>query len=117
MSHISDTFIRRLSENQAEIVDFLHEYILGIPNLRQNMNWGVPCYYGKALICYQNAVKNDGIELNFFRGHLFELGDSRLVSKGRKLVAGYTIYSCDDIDHEFLQLLLDLGIELDKEHK
>ena len=87
---------------QRNMLLFLHEYFLSFPHISARLNFKIPFYYQKSWITYTNPIKRQGVELVFLRGKDL-LHHPQLDAKGRKLVAGISYYSANDIDIHALE--------------
>jgi len=107
-------YIYNLSPNRQEIVQVLHNYFLSYDQIQDKIRFKIPFYYGKTWICYTNPIKKDGIELVFVRAR--ELRDSKefLDFKKRKMAAGISYYSPEEVDLEKVAIVFYEALELDK---
>ncbi len=108
-----EDFIYGLDGQQKAIVSCLCDHLTEQHNLFSKINWNIPTFYKKNWICYLNPIKNEGIELAFFKG--FELSNVQgvLKSKGRKLVHGIDFYSTNAIHLPTINEIVQEAILLD----
>ena len=109
-----EDFILGLDGQQKAIVSFLHQYIVEQHHLIPKINWNIPAYYNKNWICYLNPIKNEGIELAFFRGKDLSNEQGVLLSKGRKLVCGIDFFSIEEIDIYTIRTVIHEAVILDE---
>jgi len=86
-----DYFLDTLSENQRNIISFLHQEFLNQPGVVYKMRFKVPFYDYGTWICYLNPKKKDRVELCFLRGKELSNASGLLEDYGRKIVAGIMI--------------------------
>lgn len=104
-----------VSDNQMEIILRLHRLFTDIPGIECKKRFKIPFYYRHSWVAYLNPIKKDGIELCFLKGLEMSNHDGRLQSKDRKMVAGISIYSFEEIDEDSVldhfheALILDEG--------
>ena len=90
-----ENVISGFDQNQQNIAWFIHEWLTRDFDLTCKIKYKIPFYYQKSWICYVNPVKNSGLELCFTRAQKFSNQQGLLESKGRKYVAGITMYTID----------------------
>lgn len=110
-------YILGLDGQKKAIVSFLHAYFTEHFDLQPKISWNIPVYYRKNIICYLNPIKDDGIELAFYRGLELSNDHQLLDSKGRKMVAGIDFYDLKDIDEELINEIINEAIILDDLNK
>ena len=108
-----EDFIYGLDGQQKAIVSYLHHHLTQHHDLMAKINWNIPTFYRKSWICYLNPIKNEGIEMAFFKGHALSNEQGVLASKGRKLVAGVDLFSIDAIDLPAINQIVQEAILLD----
>jgi len=106
-------YVLGLDGQQKAILSFLHDHIKNQHELMPKIQWGIPTYYHRNLICYLNPIKKDGIELAFFRGNKLSNQQGLLSHKGRKLVAGIDIYGLEKIKLVLIDQIINEAIILD----
>lgn len=112
MVRVAD-IIAGFDQNQQEIAWFIHEWLTLDYDLFCKIKYKIPFYYQKSWICYVNPVKYSGIELCFMKANKLTNEQGLLESKGRKYVAGITMYT---IDHNlFKKIRVDLLEALDND--
>ena len=108
------THIESLANQQREITSFLHSWLTMEHNLEAKYRFKIPFYYQNTWICYLNPIKNDGIEFNFVRARELSLHEDVLDFKGRKMVAGISLYDVKKIPLDKLGLVLEEALILDE---
>lgn len=108
-----ENFIFGLDGQQKAIVSFLHHHLSTHHDLTSKINWNIPAYYRKSWICYLNPIKNEGIELAFFRGNELSNEQGALLSKNRKLVSGIDFFDVLSIDLILINEIVQEAIILD----
>ena len=112
-----EQFILGLDGQQKAIVSYFHRHLSSTHDLQSKINWNIPAYYRKSWICYLNPIKNEGIELAFFRGRELSNEQALLNSKDRKLVSGIDFYSIQQINIQLVDEIIQEAIILDDLHK
>ena len=107
-------YILGLDGPQRAISSFLHQHIKFKHELVSKIQWKIPTYYQRHLICYLNPIKRNGIELAFFRGTKLSNEQGLLAHKGRKLVAGIDIYNVEEIELELIDQIINEALILDQ---
>ena len=111
-----DLFLEDLSENQKEIILFLHQQFLDYPEIQCKFRYHIPFFYFKSWLCYLNPKnKIDGFELVFIYGKRMYDESGLLEVRGRKQVAGIMINSLDEILISTINELFAQAIILDEE--
>ncbi len=108
-----ENYILGLGGQQKAIVSFFHQHIKHHHDLLPRIKWNIPTYHRRSMICYLNPIKNDGVELAFFRGSQLSNEQGILTSKGRKLVAGIEIFDLESIDTRMVDEIIQEAIILD----
>jgi len=103
-----DYFLDTISENQRNIISFLHEEFLNYPGVTFKMRFKVPFYDYGSWFCYLNPVKPNKVELCFLKGKEMTNGAGLLDDRGRKMVAGIMIADYSDMP---LQPIIESFIE------
>lgn len=112
MSRVENV-ISGFDHNQQEIAWFIHEWLTKDFDLSCKINYKIPFYYQKSWICYIKPVKNSGIELCFTKANILRNEQGLLEKKGRKYVAGITMFA---IDHNlFEKIRVDVLEALDND--
>lgn len=93
-------FIYEQEEPVQAIMLALHELLSSFPEITCKIRYKIPFYYRKSWICYLNPLKNKGVELVFIHGGRLSNVQGLLDTKGRKMVAGITFTSVEDIHSE-----------------
>ena len=107
-------YAAKQSENQAEILIFLHDVICTYPGVHTKIAYRIPFFYRKSWLCYTNPTKDGGVELSFTRGNELLDIDNILDCKGRKQIKGITYFKLSDINEEQLFTILEEAVELDE---
>ncbi|MEM6803363.1 MAG: hypothetical protein AAF696_18290, partial [Bacteroidota bacterium] len=92
-----EDFLLKQSEQQQEIIHFLHQLLHQEWALEMKMRYQVPFYFKKSWICYLNPLKNGGIEWAFPRGNELSNAQGLLDAKGRKQVMGINIMHLSEL--------------------
>jgi len=103
-----DVFLESITDNQRQIIEFLHTQFLSYPEVSYKMRFRIPFYDYKKWICYLNPVKPDKIELCFLRGKQLSNVQGLLEDRGRKKVTGIYI---DDLKTLPLESILEIFAE------
>lgn len=109
-----DNFILGLDGQQKAIVSYLNQLLSQHHDLIGKIQWNIPTYYRKSLICYLNPIKNNGVELAFFRGASLSNDQQLLNRKGRKLVAGIDLFEVVDLPEKEINEIVQEAIILDQ---
>ncbi len=112
MSAVEDLIYNKEGKQQ-EILLFLHDLMISIPNVEAKVRWKLPFYFRKSWICYTNVLKNGNIELCFMRAIELSNASGILNMKGRRQIGGIEISSLDDIPMDALQEVLQEALLLD----
>ncbi len=107
-----EEYIFELDGTTYEILQFFHLLLIEEYGLTPKLRFKIPFYYTSSWICYLNPLKNDQVELCFIRGRELSNKHGLLLTKGRKLVAGFTLTSLDEIPlpeiHQAITEAIDL---------
>lgn len=108
-------YLYNLTQNQAAIVQYLHEIISENPGIELKRRWHLPFYFRNSWICYFNLLKNGNVEWAFTRGN--ELGNANgwLDSRGRKQIYSVNFESVSDIEREVAHRTLQEALLLDEQ--
>jgi len=109
-----ESHMEALENQQRKITFFLHEWLTEQFNLEAKYRFKIPFYYQNTWICYLNPLKKDGIDFNFVRARELSLHEGLLDFKGRKMVAGISLYDVKKIPLEPLSLVVEEAILLDE---
>jgi hypothetical protein len=93
--------------NQKCIIQFWHNILATYPTIISKIAFKVPFYYQNTWVCYLNPVKANGIELVFINGQQLKL-NSLLQTKGRKMVAGISFYSMEELGEGMVGSVLEI---------
>jgi hypothetical protein len=110
---ISD-YLFKVTSEQAEIVQCLHDLIMETPAIEVKQRWNLPFYYRKSWICYFNILKNGNVEWAFTRGNELSNEDQWLEARGRKQIYSVNFASVDDIDMLLAKVTLQEALLLDE---
>ena len=112
MNSIED-YILDLKGQQKIIINLLHHHLMRTTDLRVNIRYGIPMYRRKSWVCYLNPIKKDGVEFCFGRGHSLSNEQGILDMKGRKLVAGISLYDVTNFSMQALDEIIQEALILD----
>lgn len=118
-----DDFAFEQSDNQSEILHYLHDQFMAFPEISFKIRYKIPFYYRKSWVCYLNPIKKEGIELAFLRGNELSNTQGLLDAKGRKQVMGITFKERSAIPiHTVLEifqeaLMLDEAVPYESKRK
>lgn len=107
-------FILDQTEQQAEVIQFLHDLMLSFPEITSKIKYKIPFYYHKSWICYINPIKNNQVEFAFTRGNELSNEQGLLDAKDRKQVMGITFERVKDIPVETLIEVIQEALVLDE---
>lgn len=110
----AELFISEKEGEQQVVLDFLHNLLIGFPEVEDKIRYKVPFYYRKTWICYLNPLKAGGVELAFIRANELSNESGILDFKNRKQIAGITINKVEDIPMESLSELIMEALLLDE---
>ena len=108
-----ESYILGLDGHQKAIISFLHRHLKTYHELVPRIQWRIPTYHRKRLVCYLNPIENEGIELAFVKGSLLSNEQGILLRKGRKLVAGVELFEAKEIDQVLLDQIIHEALILD----
>lgn len=111
-----ESYIWEREDNEREIMltirDMVHSSATGIT---EKIRYTLPFFDRHAWICYMNPLKTGGIEVCFMKGRDLVGISPLLDQKDRKLVAGITITSTEDLESfEAFHVVLTEAIRLDE---
>jgi len=106
-------FIDRYNADQQEVLQYLHNLLVGFPDIEPKLRYRVPFYYRKSWICYLNP-KKVGVELCFLRGNELSNSQGLLEARDRKQVYGIIFEKVKDIPTETLIETLQEAFLLDE---
>lgn len=106
-------FIYEQEEPVQSIMMTLHELLSTFPEISCKIRFKIPFYYRKSWVCYLNPLKNKSVELVFIHGGRLSNVQGLLHTKGRKMVAGITFSSIEDINMEAVLEILAEAILLE----
>lgn len=109
-----ESYMEGLENQQREITFFLHDWLSMNYNLEAKYRFKIPFYYQNTWVCYLNPIKKDGIEFNFVRARELSLHEDILDFRGRKMVAGISLYKVNEIPLERLSTVLEEAMLLDE---
>lgn len=110
-----DDYLNQIKEPKLrELAWFLHHFILTYTYIYSKISYGIPFYYGQKWICYLNITKNHQLEWAFTRAKEMKNSSGLLQFKGRKLVAGLTLNSIDELDENLLNELMMDALRVDQ---
>lgn len=110
----TEAYILEQPDNQQQIMQRLHDLLLSFPKITTKIKHNIPFYYRKKWLCYLNPISGGGVELCFLRGSDLSNEQDILVANKRKIVAGVSYYSVDEIDKKTLNEVINEAILLDE---
>lgn len=113
MTEVED-LIYRYNNPQRKIMLHFHNLLTTDYNLTSKITFKNPCYYGKSWICYLKPIKENKIELAFFRGNELSNNQGLLKSNGRKQLLSIDIESLESIPYGSLNEIFHEAILLDQ---
>ncbi len=113
MNSIQD-FIDNLQGTQKEIIQYLNDLLLSIPDVEGKIRYKIPFYYRKSWVCYLNPIKKNKVELAFIRGNELSNEYNFLDNKGRKQVYGIEFSTINEVDEEMLYAIIMEALVLDE---
>lgn len=119
MLQVEEFIANMKNENQKAIIQFWHNILTTYPTVTAYIKFRVPFYYQNTWVCYLNPIKPNGVELVLmYAKHLSP--NNLLETKGRKLVAGISFFSIEEITDDILEKVLNLfeeALQLDEKKK
>ena len=109
-----EEFILTQSRNQKEILEYLNNLMMSIPEIVCKIRYKIPFYYRKSWICYLNPTKNNKVELAFTRGNELSNEQNILEAQGRKQVFGATFSNIKEIPRVKILEIIQEAILLDE---
>lgn len=107
-------YIYEQEEPQQQLLQFLHEVLMGYMQFTCKIRYRIPFYYLKSWICYLNPTKTGGVELAFVRGNELNNENGALQFKDRKQIGGITYHNIQEIDTAVIFEILQEAILLDE---
>ncbi len=107
-------FVLDFEGEQADLIQLLHDMMIGFPNIEPKIRYKIPFYYRKSWICYINPLKAGGVEFAFTRGRELSNEQGLLTANGRKQVMGIKLFSLQDLPVPALLQLIEEAILLDE---
>lgn len=104
----------RWNPKQQEIMEFLHNLFLTLPNMKFKFRYGGPFYDVNSWICYIAPKYNVKIELVFINSHKFTKTIHLLEKRERKQVAGIYIDNLTESTIEKILIVMEEAFEIDK---
>lgn len=109
-----ENLIYQYDGRQREVMLHFHSLFTNHYNLTCKITFNTPCYYGKSWVCYLKPIKENKIELAFFRGNELSNNQGLLKSNGRKQLLSIDIENLESVPHQTLNEILHEAILLDK---
>lgn len=107
MLQVEDFIANMKNQQQKAITQFLHNLLTTYPTITSFIKYKIPFYYQHSWVCYLNPIKSNGVELVFLHGQ--QLANKHLLqTKGRKMVAGISIYTMEALNEEMVTTILAL---------
>lgn len=113
MSEVEEV-IYQFEGMQRKIMLHFHKLLTHELNLVAKVTFNNPSYYRKSWICYLKPIKQDKIELGFFRGSELSNSQGVLKSKGRKQLLSIDLANLDENSTEILMEVFHEAILLDE---
>lgn len=107
-------YIYEQEEPIQSIMLELHELLTALPEISCKIRFKIPFYYRKSWVCYLNPLKNKSVELVFIHGGRLSNVQGILHSKGRKMVAGITFSSVEEINADAVIEIMAEAMLLEK---
>jgi hypothetical protein len=104
----------RWNSKQQEIMEFLHNLFLNMPNMKFSFRYGGPFYDANTWVCYLAPKKNGKVELVFINAHKLTRTINLLEKRDRKQVAGMNIEDRTENTIENVLLVMEEALEIDK---
>lgn len=104
----------RWNPKQQEIMEFLHNLFLTMPNMKFKFRFGGPFYDVNSWICYIAPKYNGKTELVFINAHKFNKTIHLLEKRDRKQVAGMFIDDLSESTIEKILIVMEEALEIDK---
>lgn len=108
-----EAYILGLEPHQREILFFLHQVLMGHPEMTSRIRYKIPFYSRKSWVCYANP-RDGGIELAFIQGAELSNEQGLLHARGRKMVTGAVFHSVGDIPQAALLEVIQEALLLDE---
>ena len=114
MNNGLDLFAEELTESQRQILYFLHDEFVAIPNIECKIKFNVPFFYYHSWVCYITSKKKDELELCFINGQELTDVSDILEKRNRKMVSGIMLYKLENIPIQSIMELFQEAIILDQ---
>jgi len=112
---VLDLYAENLSDNQKEILYFLHDKFMEFPGIAGKVRFKIPFYYQNSWVCYLNPVKGDKIELCFIHGQKLSNEHGLLENRNRKMVSGIMLTDIQSIPIEAVMNTFSEAILIDED--
>jgi len=109
-----ENLIYQFDDHQREIMLHFHDLLISEYNLTSKVTFKSPCYYGKSWICYLKPIKENKVELAFFRGNELSNSQGLLKKNGRKQLLSVVLDNIENIPHKTLNETFHEAIILDE---
>ena len=109
-----DIFIDRITDNQRNIVYYLHDQFISYPGIHYKTRFKIPFYYYHSWVCYLNPVKKEKIELCFINGQELTDVSGILDNRNRKMVSGVMLDNVNTIPLNAIMELYAEAIVIDR---
>lgn len=119
MLQVEEFIANMKNANQKSIIQFWHSIFTTYPTVTSKIGFKVPFYYQRTWVCYLNPIKPNGVELVIMYGQQLS-HNNVLQTKGRKMVAGISFYSVEEIDDEMVTTVLEIfeeALQLDEQKR
>jgi len=107
----------RWNTKQQEIMEFLHNLFLTLPNMKFKFRYGGPFYDANTWVCYLAPKKNGKVELVFINAHKLTRTIHLLEKRDRKQVAGMFVDEINENTIEKVLLVMEEALEIEKSLK
>lgn len=109
-----EKYIYGFEGEQRQIIQHLHEMMVGQYSLKDKLRWKVPFYFQHSWITYINVQKNSAIEFAFVRANELSSAFDILNFKNRKQIAGIEIFKMNDFPKLDIEYIMDEALLLDE---
>ena len=107
-------YLLGLEGQQKKIMTYLHYQLVQEYDLMAKIRFNIPMYYQSKWVCYLNPLKSDGVELVFMKGYQLSNEQDILDRKGRKQVAGISLYDARCIPMSKIHEIIHEALILDQ---
>lgn len=107
-------FIEEQDFPNRQIMQYLHEIIMAVPDVTCKIRYHVPMYYRISWICYFNPQKKGGVEWVLLRGNELSNIQGILEARERKQVTGIIFHEVSEIDEEVVREIFMEALILDE---